>query len=90
MEQLRERLATVLFFFVNYYFIKNFSLIFEKIIHRKKYSLFITKKLMAKKTSKVSSSASHKISFGKKRKGVAKKGYSKYEQKPKKYVGQGR
>jgi len=30
-----------------------------------------------------------KISFGKKKKGVAKKSYSKYEEKPKKYRGQG-
>jgi hypothetical protein len=37
-----------------------------------------------------SSSPSQKISFGKKRKGVAKKAYSKYEEKPKKYRGQGR
>jgi hypothetical protein len=35
-------------------------------------------------------SSSTKISFGKRRKGVAKKSYSKYEQKPKKYRGQGR
>jgi hypothetical protein len=34
--------------------------------------------------------ASQKISFGKKRKGVHKKAYSKYEEKPKKYRGQGR
>lgn len=40
--------------------------------------------------SKVSTSNSRKISFGKKRRGVAKKNFSKYEQKPKKYVGQGR
>jgi hypothetical protein len=31
-----------------------------------------------------------KISFGKKGKGKAKKAYSKYEEKPKKYRGQGR
>jgi hypothetical protein len=31
-----------------------------------------------------------KISFGKKRTGVAKKSYGKYNQKPKKYRGQGR
>ena len=31
-----------------------------------------------------------KTSFGKKKKGVAKKSYSKYEEKPKKYVGQGK
>ena len=31
-----------------------------------------------------------KIQFGKRKKGVSKKGYSKSEQKPKKYVGQGR
>ena len=30
-----------------------------------------------------------KVSFGKKRTGVAKKSYSKYEEKPKKYRGQG-
>jgi hypothetical protein len=40
--------------------------------------------------SKASTSNSRKISFGKKRRGVSKKNYSKYEQKPKKYVGQGR
>jgi hypothetical protein len=37
-----------------------------------------------------SASQSRKISFGKKRTGVAKKSYSKYEEKPKKYQGQGR
>jgi len=42
------------------------------------------------KSSKGSTSASRKISFGKKRTGVHKKSFSKYEQKPKKYVGQGR
>ena len=31
-----------------------------------------------------------KISFGKKKKGKAKRSYSKYEQKPKLYQGQGR
>lgn len=40
--------------------------------------------------SKVSAGSSRKISFGKKKTGVHKKNYSKYEQKPKKYVGQGR
>lgn len=45
---------------------------------------------MAKKTSKGGSASSNKISFGKKRTGVHKKSFSKYEQKPKKYVGQGR
>ena len=40
--------------------------------------------------SKVSAGVSRKISFGKKITGVAKKSYSKYEQKPKKYQGQGR
>jgi hypothetical protein len=40
---------------------------------------------MAKSSKGGSSSPSRKISFGKKRSGVAKKGYSKYEQKPKKY-----
>jgi len=49
----------------------------------------IKKKQMAK-SSKGSSSASRKISFGKKKTGVHKKSFSKYEQKPKKYVGQGR
>lgn len=34
--------------------------------------------------------ASQKISFGKKRTRVAKKAYSKYQEKPKKYRGQGR
>jgi hypothetical protein len=53
------------------------------------YKIFIIKKNMAK-GSKGSSSPSRKISFGKKRTGVAKKSYSKYEQKPKKYQGQGR
>jgi hypothetical protein len=42
---------------------------------------------MAKSTK---GGSSRKISFGKKKSGVAKKGYSKYEQKPKKYQGQGR
>jgi hypothetical protein len=45
---------------------------------------------MAKGTKGGSTSQSRKISFGKKRRGVAKKGFSKYEQKPKKYQGQGR
>lgn len=31
-----------------------------------------------------------KITFGKRTKGTAKKSYSKYEEKPKKYRGQGR
>jgi hypothetical protein len=31
-----------------------------------------------------------KISFGRKKKGKAKRAYSKYEQKPKRYKGQGR
>jgi len=44
---------------------------------------------MAKGT-KGGSSSDRKISFGKKRTGVAKKGYSKYDRKPKKYQGQGR
>lgn len=44
---------------------------------------------MAKaKTS--SSSGTRKISFGKKRLGVAKKSYNKHSPKPKKYRGQGR
>jgi len=37
-----------------------------------------------------SSAESRKISFGKKRIGVAKKSFSKYEEKPKKYRGQGK
>jgi hypothetical protein len=45
---------------------------------------------MAKGTKGGSTSQSRKISFGKKRRGVAKKGFSKYEQKPKKYRGQGK
>jgi hypothetical protein len=53
------------------------------------YKIFIIKKNMAKGT-KGGSSSDRKISFGKKRTGVAKKGYSKYDQKPKKYQGQGR
>lgn len=42
------------------------------------------------KGAKGGSSQSRKISFGKKRTGVHKKSFSKYEQKPKKYIGQGR
>lgn len=34
--------------------------------------------------------AQAKISFGKRRTGVAKKSFSKYQEKPKKYRGQGR
>lgn len=44
---------------------------------------------MAKGT-KGGSSSSHKISFGKKKTGVHKKKFSKSEQKPKRYLGQGR
>lgn len=40
--------------------------------------------------SKTGSAVHGKISFGKKRRGVAKKSYSKYQEKPKKYRGQGR
>jgi hypothetical protein len=40
--------------------------------------------------AKGGSSSSHKISFGKKRTKIHKKSFSKYEQKPKKYSGQGR
>jgi hypothetical protein len=40
--------------------------------------------------AKTKTAVSGKISFGKKRKGVAKKSYSKYEEKPKKYRGQGK
>jgi hypothetical protein len=42
------------------------------------------------KGGKGGATASQKISFGKKRSKVAKKSYSKYEEKPKKYKGQGR
>jgi hypothetical protein len=42
------------------------------------------------KGGKGGATASQKISFGKKRSGVAKKSYSKSGQKPKKYKGQGR
>ena len=45
---------------------------------------------MTKTKTKSTSSGNVKISFGKKRRGVAKKAFSKYEEKPKKYVGQGR
>ena len=37
-----------------------------------------------------SSSESKKITFGKRTKGKAKKSFSKYQEKPKKYKGQGR
>jgi hypothetical protein len=40
--------------------------------------------------SKGGAVASQKISFGKKRTRIAKKAYSKYTEKPKKYKGQGR
>lgn len=40
--------------------------------------------------SKSTTSNSRKISFGKKKRGISKKGYSKYEEKPKRYRGQGR
>jgi hypothetical protein len=43
---------------------------------------------MAAKTK--STASSYKITFGVRRKGKAKKSYSKYQQKPKKYRGQGR
>jgi hypothetical protein len=36
------------------------------------------------------STAIQKVKFGKKKTGVARKSYSKYDQKPKKYRGQGR
>jgi hypothetical protein len=42
------------------------------------------------KGAKGGSSSDRKITFGRKITGVAKKGFSKYEQKPKKYRGQGR
>jgi hypothetical protein len=44
---------------------------------------------MAKAKSSVGGSNT-KITFGKKSKGKAKKSFSKYEEKPKKYRGQGR
>ena len=39
---------------------------------------------------KTNSTATIKVTFGRRKKGKAKKSYSKYEQKPKKYRGQGR
>lgn len=39
---------------------------------------------------KTSSTATIKVTFGRRKKGKAKKSYSKYDQKPKKYRGQGR
>lgn len=45
---------------------------------------------MAKTSKTKSSNESKKIVFGKRRKGVAKKSYGKYEEKPKAYRGQGR
>ena len=39
---------------------------------------------------KTNSTATIKVTFGSRKKGKAKKSYSKYEQKPKKYRGQGR
>jgi hypothetical protein len=44
---------------------------------------------MAKAKSSVGSS-NKKVTFGKRGKGKAKKSYGKYEEKPKKYRGQGR
>lgn len=44
---------------------------------------------MAKAKSSVGNS-SRKVTFGKRTKGKAKKSFSKYEEKPKKYKGQGR
>ena len=44
---------------------------------------------MAKGT-KGGSGADRKISFGKKKTGVQKKKFSKYSEKPKRYLGQGR
>jgi hypothetical protein len=35
-------------------------------------------------------SNSNKLSFGKRKKGIAKKSYNKHTPRPKKYVGQGR
>lgn len=40
--------------------------------------------------AKGGSTASQKLKFGKKKTGVAKKCFSKYDEKPKKYKGQGR
>jgi hypothetical protein len=37
-----------------------------------------------------SAGTSHKVTFGVRKKNKAKRSYSKYEQKPKKYRGQGR
>lgn len=36
------------------------------------------------------SSDSRKVTFGKRKKGTAKKSFNKHNQRPKKYVGQGR
>ena len=44
---------------------------------------------MAKAKSSVGNS-NKKVTFGKRGKGKAKKAFSKYEEKPKKYTGQGR
>jgi hypothetical protein len=44
---------------------------------------------MAKAKSSVGNS-NRKVTFGKRGKGKAKKSFSKYEEKPKKYRGQGR
>ncbi len=44
---------------------------------------------MAKAKSSICNS-NKKVTFGKRGKGKAKKSYSKYEEKPKKYRGQGR
>ena len=49
----------------------------------------ITIKTMAKAKAGAGN-GSKKITFGKRSKGKAKKSYSKYEEKPKKYRGQGR
>jgi hypothetical protein len=40
--------------------------------------------------SKTSSGANTKLSFGKRKKGLAKKSYNKHTPRPKKYIGQGR
>jgi hypothetical protein len=58
-------------------YIKNFGIIIK-----------IKKNIMAK--AKGSSTASKKVSFGKKGKGKARKSYGPKDQKPKRYRGQGR
>ena len=45
---------------------------------------------MAKVKGKSSGEATRKLTFGKRKKGSAKKAYNKHNPKPKKYRGQGR